>query len=777
MALLAEAKRLWNKHVHFLQLHYAYILFLCFFFSGCFYFDPNGVRPNYIDALFMMVSTSTCTGLNTVTITDMSTYQQSLIFVSSIFGSSVFISCVIVFVRKHAFEDRFEEIVQYNRKKHEEQDRNRGSRSSDLELGTGGPLTSLGRRFSSISAHRSSDDFHPEIRVVRRPSILEDLSAKQQEEENHRNMDTTSTSSNDLIQQPNAIKNATPEPSPNPSRLATPLQSRRNSLIGSVHPLETDTEESADEVFKKQRSASLNDRRSMQSDDTSNILPNDDDDQGDPNAQTIMFADDIDNQRQQARNMRKRRTADKDGDYAHRNLSALVSKEQLTQEERFNLGGAEYRALHTLSFIVPLYYLCIPVFFSFVFRIYFATSEYGQWVLDTSNGSNNGAVNPWFMSFFTAIAGFNNVGLLPLDDSVVPFQKSPLFLLALAFLILVGNTAFALLLRLIIWVMWVTTPVSRQVHKDSLRFLLDHPRRCFTTLFPSMQTWWLFLILSIITVTELVMFLILDYWLPVVQDIPWGYRVLDGLFQSISTRNAGFSVIDISQVNPGLTIIYVVAMYISVYPVTISMRRTNVYQERSLGIYGSEDDEEPNFTDLDLAERPTFVGLKRSNTLSSIMTTTRGLAKGIKRPDFFVMQQVQRQLSSDLAWIVIGIFLICVIESGQIMSTSPITVFSVIYECVSAFANVGASLGYPGTSTSQTAQYGTLSKLIVICLMYRGRHRGLPAAIDRAVLLPSDQWHEKEREDIQFKRRNTTVSTASPTRGNSSAVFYRSRTM
>lgn len=584
MALLAEANRLWNKHVHFLELHYAYILFLCFFFSGCFYIDPSGVRPNFIDALFMMVSTCTCTGLNTVTITDMSTYQQSLIFISSIFGSSVFISCVIVFVRKHAFEDRFKEIVEYNRRIHHEQDQNRGSRSSgDLESGNG-PLSAIGRRLSSLSVHRTSDDFHPEIRVVRRPSILEDLSAKRKEEENLKNQDTESTSASDLMEPPNAIKNMTPDPSPNASRMASPLQSRRNSLIGSVHPLETDTEDTADESINKQRSRSLNNRQSIQSDGFSNILPTDDDDDhydngdNDPNAQTIMFADDIDSQRQRARNLRQRRTTNKDNDYAHRNLSALVSKEQLSQEERFNLGGAEYRALHTLSYIVPLYYLCIPVFFAFIFRIYFATSDYGQWVLDTSNGSGNPAVNPWFMSFFTSIAGFNNVGLLPLDDSVVPFQKSPLFLLVLAFLILAGNTAFALLLRLIIWVMWVSTPVSRQVHKDSLRFLLDHPRRCFTTLFPSLQTWWLFLILTIITVTELVMFLILNYWLPVVADIPWGYRVLDGLFQSISTRNAGFSVIDISSVNPGLTIVYVIAMYISVYPVTISMRRTNVYQ-------------------------------------------------------------------------------------------------------------------------------------------------------------------------------------------------------
>jgi Trk-type K+ transport system membrane component len=58
------------------------------------------------------------------------------------------------------------------------------------------------------------------------------------------------------------------------------------------------------------------------------------------------------------------------------------------------------------------------------------------------------------------------------------------------------------------------------------------------------------------------------------------------------------------------------------------------------------------------------------------------------------------------------------------MSPSPVTVFSIIYECVSAFANVGASLGYPNSSTAQSAQYRTLSKLVVIVLMYRGRHRG-----------------------------------------------------
>lgn len=107
--------------------------------------------------------------------------------------------------------------------------------------------------------------------------------------------------------------------------------------------------------------------------------------------------------------------------------------------------------------------------------------------------------------------------------------------------------------------------------------------------------------------------------------------------------------------------------------------------------------------------------------MNSIAQNTKKLLKG---PDFFVITQIQRQLTSDICWVITGIFLICVLEAEPIMSPSPITIATVIYECVSAFGNVGASTGYPGTSTSQAAQYRSLSKLVLIILMYKGRHRG-----------------------------------------------------
>lgn len=180
--------------------------------------------------------------------------------------------------------------------------------------------------------------------------------------------------------------------------------------------------------------------------------------------------------------------------------------------------------------------------------------------------------------------------------------------------------------------------------------------------------------------------------------------------------------------------------------------------------------------------------------MSSIVTTSR---KVLRKPDFFVMTQIQHQLTSEICWVICCIFAICVIESESILSPSPITMATVIYECVSAFGNVGASTGYPNTSASQAQQYHTLSKLVLIILMYRGRHRGkkvfyfyilikidsiehliigLPAAIDRAVLLPSEQLEQKEQEDHLLRRRNTSISAGDG--GGDPVMFYnRSRTL
>lgn len=212
-----------------------------------------------------------------------------------------------------------------------------------------------------------------------------------------------------------------------------------------------------------------------------------------------------------------------------------IDKSQLTRQQRYRIGGAEYMALDILSRLVPAYYLGFIIISSFCFRAYIACSGYAQHVLSTSN--NNVPVDPWLFSFFFGVSAFNNLGLTLLDASVSPFQNAPFPLLVAITLILVGNTAYAILLRFIIWVLYKTTPRTKPMRREGLRYLLDHPRRCYTLLFPSTQTWWLLMIVVTITVVEVICFLALDFWLPVLQELPWASRVLDGVFQSVATRN------------------------------------------------------------------------------------------------------------------------------------------------------------------------------------------------------------------------------------------------
>ncbi|OAD69506.1 hypothetical protein PHYBLDRAFT_116311 [Phycomyces blakesleeanus NRRL 1555(-)] len=725
----------WDTRMHFLELHYTYIALIIFVSSAFYYFEP-GTSWAYIDVLFTTTTACTNTGLNVVPMSSMGTYKSLLMFFNSFIGSHIFISIVVVHVRKYYFSKRFEDTLIFNKARRLREEHRR--------------QMALDRQ----KKHQNENDDTP-ISIESPQAIY-----------------PTQTDTVSQLSEPRHPYDPTPQLS-------------ADSHNCSEHsPSPTMPEDDTQHSDHLRRVTSVEDATEITEPQTVS------------GPQGIAFADNIIRQRENARmRLEKTRrieqvlkkmadetytvhdsnseTDNQDADHYDDIMRQPIDKSQLTREQRYTLGGVEYRALDMLSKLVPIYYIGIIAFFAFLYRIEAAASSYTTAVLQTSN--TNGPVNPWFYSFFLSISAFNNLGLSLLDDSMSPFRNSPAPLIFAIILILVGNTAYAIILRFIIWCLYKLTPESRSLRRETFRFLLEHPRRCYTTLFPATQTWWLLIILVGITLIEVVAFLSLNYWLPVLEGIEWGSRILDGVFQSVATRNAGFSVLSLADINPGTQLVYIVAMYISVYPVAISMRNSNIYQERALGIYrGDNDEEKVEFSDQDLNGPAPFIKLRRHPTISSVMTASRKVLRG---PDFFVITQIQRQLTSDICWVICGVFTICVIESQAIMSPSPITIATVIYECVSAFGNVGASTGYPGTTTSQAGQYRTLSKLVLIALMYRGRHRGLPASIDRAVLLPSEQLEEFEQNDMEDKitrRRNTSTSQSN---GPSLLVYNRSSTL
>ncbi|CAI0645139.1 unnamed protein product [Colletotrichum noveboracense] len=73
--------------------------------------------------------------------------------------------------------------------------------------------------------------------------------------------------------------------------------------------------------------------------------------------------------------------------------------------------------------------------------------------------------------------------------------------------------------------------------------------------------------------------------------------------------------------------------------------------------------------------------------------------------------------------------------------------------CIAHFTrsgNVGLSLGHPSVMTSLSGEFTTFSKLVVCAMMIRGRHRGLPYALDKAIMLPSEGSPRQEHGSCKY---------------------------
>lgn len=175
----------------------------------------------------------------------------------------------------------------------------------------------------------------------------------------------------------------------------------------------------------------------------------------------------------------------------------------LDEAQRDELGGIEYRALKTLAVILIVYYLFFHILgiiclIPWIMR----SSKYGPVVRQAGLG------RPWW-AIFTAGSAFNDVGLTLTPDSMKSFQEAVFPLVLMSFFIIIGNTGFPCMLRFIIWALSKIVIRSTPLW-DEIRFLLDHPRRCFTLLFPQTATWWLFATVILLNAVNMVVLVVLD---------------------------------------------------------------------------------------------------------------------------------------------------------------------------------------------------------------------------------------------------------------------------
>jgi len=165
---------------------------------------------------------------------------------------------------------------------------------------------------------------------------------------------------------------------------------------------------------------------------------------------------------------------------------------------------------------------------------------------------------------------------------------------------------------------------------------------------------------------------------------------------------------------------------VSVYPIAMSVRSTNVYEEQSLGVFEKHEDEDEEEAAIREAGE-------------------RGRAKIWGK---YLAAHARKQLSFDMWWLFLALFLVCIVEKESLEDNNNaywFNIFAIVFELTSAYGTVGLSLGTPNANYSFSGALRPLSKLIICAVMIRGRHRGLPVAIDRAVLLPAE--YKKGGED------------------------------
>ncbi|GIK03030.1 hypothetical protein Aspvir_007096 [Aspergillus viridinutans] len=378
----------------------------------------------------------------------------------------------------------------------------------------------------------------------------------------------------------------------------------------------------------------------------------------------------------------------------------------LTSEDREALGGIEYRSLRLLLKITLGYFVGLHVFgvICLVPWIQHADPKYRDYLKECGQG------NVWW-ALYTSQTMVDNLGFTLTPDSMVSFRDAAFPMFVMSFLAYAGHTMYPCFLRLIIWIVFRCAPEHSSL-KEPLSFLLNYPRRCYTLLFRSRPTWVLFGILFALNFVDVLLIVLLDLHNPAVNTLSGGQRVLAAIFQAASARHTGTSSFSLAEVNPAVQFSLLVMMYISIFPIAISIRASNTYEERALGLYPSDQDE-----------------LDESNGINYVLTHMRN------------------QLSFDLWYIFLGIFCICATEARRIMDPSEpaFSVFAIFFEVVSAYGNVGLSLGYPNVTTSFCGQFSVFSKIVICAMMIRGRHRGLPVQLDRAILLPGERLAGDDR--------------------------------
>jgi hypothetical protein len=280
---------------------------------------------------------------------------------------------------------------------------------------------------------------------------------------------------------------------------------------------------------------------------------------------------------------------------------------------------------------------------------------------------------------------------------------------------------------------WIFCNLTAKEMGEAISELTRRPSLYFTHIFSKKQTVYLLLMWLVLTGIDYLMF-IPDY--NTSAFVGGRNQWIQALFQTVTVRTTGFTIMDLSQVQLGHISYWIMAMYLSSYPFMISEKTA---KKLSVGLFEEQDDDEDHpfperTTEDETSIAPVAASVddagEHTNHDSQSVTTAGG---GVRSMLQKIKSSAGNTVATEIGWLYLCCIVIVYAEGQSITDSgtdsSPFA--RILFEISSAYGTVGLSLSSASASSvSYSAVLSPLSQVVIVVLMYFGKFRGLPQTIE-----------------------------------------------
>lgn len=344
------------------------------------------------------------------------------------------------------------------------------------------------------------------------------------------------------------------------------------------------------------------------------------------------------------------------------------------------------KSIKYLSYAIATHFLAAHVLCSFLINVYINSVPSAKQILE------NKGIKVATFSIFTAVSSFTNCGFIPTKENMMVFKKYTGLLLIIIPQCLVGNTLYPTCLLIVIYLLKTCTK------RPEFGYILkNHNKMGYCHLMSKKKCCYLAATVIGCILIQFVIFVSMEWNNSGAMEGLNSYQKLVGsLFQVTNTRHTGESVFDLSTISPAVLVVFIIMMYLSPYTSFL----------------------------------PDGVKKGPAVEVDDNITFTRTKATWLEYLRF-----------SELTYLTIFVVLICISERNN-LKEDPLNfnVLNIIVEVVSAYGNVGFSMGYScerrikSDGQCKDAYYGFAGrwshtgKWILIIVMLYGRlkyfHKG-----------------------------------------------------